>query len=116
MPWQVSGYYFSNVAHRGASSRKGIQFHRNAYRSLKTNKSRREAPRRNVMESKHTESGRPKGCGLALGFCHDVIYGRSLMKSYPLTYFKVLFVCHISVLRPFYIDLKDMIHIKIRVA
>ena len=31
--------------------------------SQKTNRPRREAPRRNVMESKHTEAARPKGGG-----------------------------------------------------
>ena len=41
--------------------------------NLKINKARREAPRRNVTESKHTEAARPKGGGLALR--QDVIFG-----------------------------------------
>ena len=44
------------LAHRGAPSRNEISIPPNACGNLKTNKTRREAPRRNVMESKHTEA------------------------------------------------------------
>ena len=65
MAWQVSGYDCTYAAHRGAPSRNEISIPPNACGNLKTNKTRREAPRRNVMESKHTEAARPKGWGLA---------------------------------------------------
>ena len=63
MAWQVSGYDYTYAAHRGAPSRNEISIPPNACGNLKTNKTRREAPRRNVMESKHTEAARPKGGG-----------------------------------------------------
>ena len=87
MTWQVSGYDFTNVAHRGSPSRKGIPWPPNAYRSLKTNRPRREAPSRNVMESKHTEATRSKGCGLTLrrGVSFYVTVGTTdWQKNYPL--------------------------------
>ena len=67
MAWQVSGYDYTYAAHRGAPSRNEISIPPNACGNLKTNKTSGEAPRRNVMESKHTEAARPKGCGLGGG-------------------------------------------------
>ena len=64
MAWQVSGYDYTYAAHRGAPSRNEISIPPNACGNLKTNKTRREAPRRNVMESKYTEAARPKGGGV----------------------------------------------------
>ena len=61
MAWQVLGYDYTYAAHRGAPSRNEISIPPNACGNLKTNKARREAPRRNVMKSKHTEAARPKG-------------------------------------------------------
>ena len=54
--WQVSGYDCTYAAHRGAPSRNEISIPPNASVNLKKNKPRREAPRRNVMEGKHTEA------------------------------------------------------------
>ena len=60
MSWQRSGYYLTNDAHRGDRSKKEISDLPNACRNLKTNKPMREAPKIDVMKSKHTEATRPK--------------------------------------------------------
>ena len=47
---------YTYTAHRGAPSRNEISIPPNACGNLKTNKARREAPRRNVLKSKQTEA------------------------------------------------------------
>ena len=78
MAWQVSGYDCTYAAHRGAPSRNEISILPNAWGTLKINKVRREAPRRNVMENKHTEAASPNGAEVSFPLKKKVSFRRSV--------------------------------------